>query len=48
MKWCKHIKMTVLGYWKIHDWDFVQASWKFCPICGAKRPKKIAMKKAGL
>lgn len=44
MKWCKHIRFIkqpynsgfVDGYWI--NFVFIQTDWKFCPICGAKRP----------
>jgi hypothetical protein len=46
MKWCKHIVMGNVYAWimklKSHEDTYLSAEWKFCPFCGAARPKKSA------
>lgn len=42
--WCEHMKLIVSGSSKWWEFSFntgeelLALTWKFCPICGAKRP----------
>lgn len=48
-KWCRHIKLfddgAGYGYFLRYQQDlrqlelWLQPTWKFCPICGKRRPR---------
>lgn len=48
-KWCRHVRMepNISGVmrWFLNGLIYVRRGWRFCPICGSKRPAKGRGKK---
>jgi len=46
--WCKHIQWApyVRKWWVLQGWLNVEKKWKFCPICGTPKPKRLTSKPA--